>query len=225
MGKLIIILAIVLSPLIAAAQSTRVIYGHTYTLNDLPVSGISIKAKKAKSTAVSDSLGNFMIVCNEKDQLSFNASVFRSTTHRIKANTPDSITVRMDFAPTEKNVELAIGYGYISEKNRTQAIQHLHSSSKYSNYQSIFELLRNNFPNLSVSDNGCIIIRGPSSLNGSNCALLIVDNVKTDNIDHITPSEVQDISIIKDGSAAIYGVEGGNGVVIITLRRGEYRDF
>ena len=62
--RIIIILTLMLMcPYITTAQQgKKVIYAQTLTLNDLPVSGITITAKKAKSTAVSDSLGNFVIV-------------------------------------------------------------------------------------------------------------------------------------------------------------------
>ena len=220
---IIIILAMLLAPIITTAQQgTKVIYGRTYTLNDLPVSGISVKAKKASSSAVSDSIGNFMIVCNEKDRLKFDGGkVFRASSVKINGKTPDSLRVKMNFAPTEKNVELAIGYGFIDEKHRTQAIEYAKNKIDYCSYSDIYDVLRNNFPTLQIRDNGCVIIRGPSSLYGSNCALYVVDNVKTDNIDHIPPCNVKDISVLKDGSAAIYGVESANGVIIINLKKGE----
>ena len=124
MGKIIIIMAMMLVPYAASAQhGTRVVYGQTRTLNDLPVSGITVSARNAKSSTVSDSLGNFMIVCNDKDRLSFTAKVFRTANVKVNAKTPDTVNVNMAFVNNEKNVELAIGYGYIQEKYRTQAIE------------------------------------------------------------------------------------------------------
>ena len=221
--RIIIILALLLvcTCIASAQQGNKVVYGQTLTLNDLPVSGITITAKKAKSSTVSDSLGNFVIVCNEKDHLAFKAKVFRNKTVKIDAKTPDSIRVSLNFINTDKNVDVAIGYGYIKEKYRTQAVQYAKRSIDYSSYSSVLDLLRNHFPTLQVSNDGCVIIRGPSSVNTNNCALFIVDGLKTDNIDYITPSQIKEISVLKDASsAAIYGCESANGVIIINLLTG-----
>lgn len=219
--SIIIILAMLLAPIVtASAQGTRVIYGQTLTLNDLPVSGISINAKNAKSAAVSDSLGNFMIVCNPKDHLKFKAKVFSNKTLKINDKTPDTINVKLNFINNDKNVDIAIGYGYIQEKYRTQAIEYSKGSIDYDSYTNIYDVLRNHFPTLQVLRDGCVIIRGPSSINASNCALYVVDGMKTDKIDYITPSHIKDISVLKDASsAAIYGCESSNGVILINLKK------
>lgn len=205
----------------ASAQGTRVIYGQTLTLNNLPVSGITITAKNAKSATISDSLGNFMIVCNDNDRLTFKARVFRNSTLKVNAKTSDTVSVNMTFANTEKNVELAIGYGYIQEKHRTQAIEYSKNKQTYSTYTNVFDLLRNEFPTLQINNDGCVIIRGLSSLYASNCALFVVDNIKTDKIDYIVPSSIKEISVLKDASsAAIYGCDSANGVILINLING-----
>lgn len=64
-----------------------------------------------------------------------------------------------------------------------------------------------------------IKIRGNSS-NGKNDPLFIVDGIKTSGIDFLSPSDIESIEVLKDAaSAAIYGSEGGNGVVIISTKR------
>jgi len=219
MGKIIIILAMMLVPYAASAQlGTKVVYGQTQTLNDLPVSGISVTSKKAKSTAVSDSLGNFMIVCNEKDRLSFKAKVFHSKKVKINSKTPERIDVKLNFVPTPKNVDLAIGYGYIKESDRTHAIQG--RKIDYCKYNTVYDILKDNFTSLQVKSDGCVVMRGPGSFNSENCALYIVDSMKTDNIDYILPCQIEEISVLKDASSAIYGNNGANGVIIINLKKG-----
>ena len=221
MRNLIIIVAMMIVPLIAAAQSTRVIYGQTLTLNDLPVSGITVNAKNSHATAVSDSLGNFMIVCNDNDRLSFKTKVFRNKTVKIDSKTPDTLCVSLNFVNSEKNVDIAIGYGYIQEKYRTQAIEYSKGDIDYCSYTNIYDVLRNHFPTLQVQRDGCVIIRGPSSINTPICALYVVDGMKMDNIDFITPCQVKEISVLKDASAAaIYGCESANGVIIINMKTG-----
>jgi TonB-dependent starch-binding outer membrane protein SusC len=62
-------------------------------------------------------------------------------------------------------------------------------------------------------------IRGNSS-NGKNDPLYIVDGMKTSSIDFLSPNDIESIEILKDAaSSAIYGSEGGNGVVIVSTKR------
>jgi TonB-linked SusC/RagA family outer membrane protein len=64
-------------------------------------------------------------------------------------------------------------------------------------------------------------VRGTSS-NGSSDPLYIVDGFKTGGIDYLDPADIESIEVLKDAaSAAIYGAEGGNGVVYITTKKGK----
>ena len=65
-----------------------------------------------------------------------------------------------------------------------------------------------------------IKIRGNSS-DGKNDPIYIVDGIKTGSIDFLAPNDIESIEILKDAaSCAIYGAEGGNGVVIISTKKG-----
>ena len=203
------------------AQQTRVVYGKVTVLNNLPVSGIEIKAVKAATSALTDSTGHFSIVCNEKDRLKFTSKSFRYTSVKINSKTQDSVFVKMNFMANEENIQHAIGYGYINEKYKTQAVQSATKGQNFSNYQSIYDIIKQNFNNIVVDNNGCVIIRGPMTINGHNCALFIVNGSKVDNIDYISPTDVKEISMIKDGSSSIYGNEGATGVILINLKDGK----
>ena len=67
-----------------------------------------------------------------------------------------------------------------------------------------------------------IRVRGYSSNSGNLGPLLIVDGLKVSNISYLDPSMIASMEVLKDGaSAAIYGAEAGNGVVLITTKTGE----
>ena len=74
-----------------------------------------------------------------------------------------------------------------------------------------------------VSGNGCgIRIRGIGSINASSAPLYVVDGLKVSDISYLDPSSIESMEILKDGaSAAIYGVEAGNGVILITTKKGK----
>lgn len=65
-------------------------------------------------------------------------------------------------------------------------------------------------------------IRGTSSINGSN-PLFVVDGVIIGGgIDYLNPNDIESIEVLKDAaSAAIYGARGGNGVILITTKKGK----
>ena len=67
-----------------------------------------------------------------------------------------------------------------------------------------------------------IRVRGISSNSGSGLGpLLIVDGLKVDKIDYLDPSMIESMEVLKDAaSAAIYGAQAGNGVVLITTKNG-----
>lgn len=66
-------------------------------------------------------------------------------------------------------------------------------------------------------------IRGiSSSNNGSNQPLIVLDgNIFDGNLGDISPNDIESISILKDASAAIYGVRSANGVILITSKKGK----
>ena len=202
---------------------TRVIYGDVSTLNDLPVANFEIEAKKSGANAMTDSVGQFSIVTHPRDVLLFKGKVFRNERVRIKEKTPDSISVHVDFIKSERNKELAIGYGYIDKDKLLNAVSSFdRSQADFCNYNNIFELIKGRFAGVQVRGNE-IIIRGPNSINLSNSALLVVDGNVVRSISHIAPCDVQNIDVIKDSASSIYGSRGSNGVVVIETRRGSDR--
>ncbi len=95
---------------------------------------------------------------------------------------------------------------HLSEKN-----------NEFSMYTSIYELITGRFPGVKVSGNS-IVIRNSGNLYGNYEALLIVNGAAVSDISSISPSEVKTIDILKDSSAAIYGVRGAGGVVVIVTK-------
>lgn len=88
-------------------------------------------------------------------------------------------------------------------------------------YTDIFQLIRG-LPGVIVgqADPGVmprIYIRGIGTNSDKTQPLFVVDGLITDNVASIDPENVESIDVLKDaGSTAIYGVEGANGVILIT---------
>ena len=75
---------------------TRVVHGVLTAFNKYPVTNIRVEAKKSKSTTMSDSLGNFSIVCEEKDQIKIKAETFKTVSRKIDKHT-DSLLINLIF--------------------------------------------------------------------------------------------------------------------------------
>ena len=67
-----------------------------------------------------------------------------------------------------------------------------------------------------VQDN--LMIRGFKSFNNGNFPLYIVNGVETKNVAYLNVMEVESVEILKDASSSMFGMKGGNGVVVINLR-------
>ncbi|MEN8229783.1 MAG: TonB-dependent receptor plug domain-containing protein [Bacteroidota bacterium] len=196
----------------------RVIHGKLTAYNTYPVQNIEVSAKKAKSTIKSDSLGQFSIVCFEKDVIQIKPKAFKPVSKRVGPDT-DSLLINLIFIDTKANRERAIGYGYMNEDELTYAVSNLEQqNNEYCNYLDIFDLIKGRFAGVVVSGN-VVYIRGLNSINSSNEALYVVDGIITASIDWIEPCDVKSINVMKDGMAAIYGSRGSNGVVIIETKR------
>jgi TonB-linked SusC/RagA family outer membrane protein len=70
------------------------------------------------------------------------------------------------------------------------------------------------------ADGSAIRIRGVNTL-GNNDALIVVDGVPGRSLDRIDPNSIESINVLKDASAAIYGSQAANGVILVTTKRGK----
>ena len=218
MKKIITLLMMLIWLVPTYAQQTRVINGKVRAFNDLPVAGIKVIATKSKSAVNTDSLGNFSIVCFTSDCITIKSDCFKSVNIKINQKTVDSLNVKLVTKPTEKAVDMAIGYGYLKEENRTQAVQSLKKGPDYSTYSSVYDIIKSNFTGVDVKPDGCVITRSTATVYGDPCATFVVNGSVVESIDYLSPTDIKEISLIKDGTAAIYGARSANGVFIISTR-------
>ncbi|MCF2873451.1 MULTISPECIES: TonB-dependent receptor plug domain-containing protein [unclassified Tenacibaculum] len=86
------------------------------------------------------------------------------------------------------------------------------------NYSDIYSYMRAKVPGLQILPDGSVVIRGVSTLNGSNQALFVLNKVviAESAVGAINPNDVKSIEIIKGADATMYGVRGATGVISIT---------
>lgn len=90
-------------------------------------------------------------------------------------------------------------------------------------YNSVFDLLRAE-PGVVIKGDGSggsmpdITIRGISTNSDQTQPLFVVDGIITDNVTYLRPEDIYSVEVLKDGTAAIYGVQGQNGVIIFRTK-------
>ncbi|MFC2116075.1 TonB-dependent receptor plug domain-containing protein [Bacteroidota bacterium] len=215
----IIVFFIFVSNLLSAQD--HLIRGVVHTFDSIPLIGAEIQVKSTKQSVLTDTFGNFIVFCNSEDRLKVMARGFYNQNVKINENTK-LVAVNLTLKPGEKKREYAIGYGYVSDEDKTTAVTGLNTNDpSYQRYSDMYDLIRGQFAGVQIT-NGEIIIRGAKSFMGSSAALIVVDGVIMDAeyLNTLSPIQVKSIDVIKDGSAAVYGSRGANGVILIETRKG-----
>lgn len=89
---------------------------------------------------------------------------------------------------------------------------------------TFLELIQGRLPGVTIRQRGADVfveIRGRSSFSSNTEALIVIDGVEASSrvLLSINPSDVERVEVLKDAAAAMYGVRGANGVLVITTRR------
>ncbi|WP_319501426.1 TonB-dependent receptor plug domain-containing protein [uncultured Draconibacterium sp.] len=200
----------------------RFVLGIVTTFDSITIFGADVMVKSSKEIVKTDSLGQFKVKVDGKDKLKISAKGFITQNVKLEEKIK-LVAVNLKLKAGEKAREYAIGYGYVKDGERLNALAQMTSDDvDFSQYTNMYDLMRGRFAGVQVQSNGDIIIRGVNSINLSSAALIIVDGVQVDGsvMSTLVPSQVRSINIIKDGSAAIYGARGANGVVVIETKTG-----
>lgn len=149
---------------------------------------------------------------------------------------PENRHLQIQLAPAVFNLDevVAIGYGTLARKELTSAVGYVSSerflSGKVNNpIQGIKGLIAGmSISGSSLSDINSIPdiqIRGAGSILAGNNPLIVVDGIPGVSLNSLSLAEIASISVLKDGSsAAIYGSNGANGVILITTKSGKGSD-
>lgn len=141
-------------------------------------------------------------------------------------------TINVVLAPTLSTLgEIVVtGYGTQKKKEITSAIASVKSEEfNRGNVQAPEQLIVGKVAGLSISKAGGdpnggynIRLRGLSTIGANTQPLVVIDGVVGGSLDNVDPSDVESMSVLKDGSAAaIYGTRGSSGVIIVTTKHGK----
>lgn len=190
--------------------------------------GVSVVVKGTTNGTITDLDGNYTISVDATAVLSF--SFIGYTTQEVPVGGQKSLNVSLDVdvQSLEEVVIVDYGYGSVKKTDNTGAVATISGSDlKKIPVASTAQALTGRLPgvNILTTDGSpdaevVIRVRGGGSLTQDNSPLYVVDGFIVGSIRDIPPSDIENITVLKDASAtAIYGAQAANGVIVITTRR------
>jgi TonB-linked SusC/RagA family outer membrane protein len=191
------------------------------------VPGATIRLDFPQQTTSTDQAGRFSLKTEgNKARLLISAIGFQTKDTTV---TVASGTIEIYLSETDALLDevVVVGFGQTKKSSVTGAIAQISGSElTKAPTANLSSMLQGRLPGLVTrqtsgqpgTDGASLLVRGYNTL-GNNNPLIIVDGIERD-FPQINPNEVESISILKDASAAIYGVRGANGVILVTTKRG-----
>ena len=200
--------------------------GHVIDENGEPVIGATVAEKNnPKNATITDFDGNFVV--NIQAGHTLTVTYIGYQTFEGAAKNGMTINLKPDNKVLDEVV--VVGYGVQKKSSVTGAISQVKpedmENRTIANAQQALQGKTSGVQIIQSSaapgSSPTIRVRGYSS-NSSSEPLFVVDGVRLSDISGIDPSTIASMEILKDAaSAAIYGAEAGNGVVLITTKKGK----
>mgnify|MGYP001214783137 CR=1 FL=1 len=193
-----------------------------------PIPGVTVQVEGTTTGAFTDVNGRYTVdVPGPNAVLAFSFVGYTQVT--VPVNGRNVIDVTLEEATEALDEIVVVGYGTVRKSDVTGAVASVRADAiKNVSTTDAAAALQGKAPGVQILTNSgapgqaaTIRVRGYSSNSGNIGPLLIVDGLKVDNIQYLDPSMIESIEILKDAaSAAIYGAQAGNGVVLITTKSG-----
>ena len=211
------ILTIIVSGYYTEAQDFKITRGIVTSFNSIPLNNVTISALKSEDKAYTDSTGQFAIMTYNKDVLTISASGFTGEKIRIKKD--KLYKINLVYQAKANSYNDAINNRHITESALRQAINPALSpkGKDYSKYENIYDLISSEIYNVRVKGTSVVNTR-IRSFDSSPQVLYVVDDRIVSDISYILTDDVKSIEFIDDVGTTIYGMQGANGVLKITLK-------
>ena len=248
-GILTLILALVVQ--ITFAQEQRTITGTVTDDASMPLPGVNVLVKGTTRGVQTDFDGNYSIEAGTGEVLVFSYLGMKTTEFTVANNTTIDVVLAADAAQLEEVVVTALGIkreekalGYSVQSIAGEGLTEARESNISNAISGKVAGVQVTGSSGAVGASSRIVLRGNSSITGNNEPLYVVDGVPIDNrsfggadafggVDlpngaaDINPDDIESISVLKGpNAAALYGLRAGNGVIVITTKKGSgKKDF
>ena len=189
--------------------------------------GVSIVVKGTTTGTITDVEGNYTInVPDENSILVY--SFIGTTTQEVNVNGRSVIDIQLVTDTQSLDEVVVVGYGEQKKATATGSISSVEGENlQKSPATNITNTLAGRLPGLVAvtrtgepgNDNSMLRIRGSNTL-GNNSPLIVIDGIANRDMSRLKPADIETLTVLKDASAAIYGAQAANGVILITTKRG-----
>ena len=221
------LVVLMLSSSLIFAQDT--ISGSVSDADNNPIPGATIVVEGTNTGVVTDFDGNYQINASTGDQLTFSSLGFGSQT--ITVGNQNQINVTLMSSVDILDEVVVSGYQTQQRRSLSGAIGTVDTDEAFkTQVTNAAEALQGRVAGVSVVSGGgpgsapVIRIRGYATTN-DNSPLYVIDGIQTTDTNvmrDINPRDIENISVLKDGAAAIYGARASNGVIVVTTKKGNY---
>ena len=206
----------------SAFSQDHSVKGTVFDENGEGLPGATIIIKGTTLGVVTDLEGVFSLMAYSDSTLEISFSGYQR--QEIAINGRSSLNISLELDVELLNEVIVVGYGSQEKINLTGSVATI-------NQQELTSVPVANTSNLLAGRVPGVMTRQNSGLPGgentqirirsfSEAPLILVDGVQMD-FSRIDQNDIASISILKDASAAVYGSKAGNGVVLVTTKRGE----
>ncbi len=223
----VLAIALMLLASFNVSAQDKIIKGIVTSIKDAtPLPGVNVSVKGSKTGITTSIDGSYSISASSNDILVF--SYIGYINQETKVGNRNQINVDLKENLSVLDEVVVVGYGTQKKSNLTGAVSVVNvKDAKKTITSDIGKMLQGQVPGVTVQSSGepggfvNIKIRGITSFNNNN-PLFVIDGMIVDSPYDFAPGEIETIQVLKDAtSAAIYGVRGANGVVIITTKKGK----
>jgi TonB-dependent starch-binding outer membrane protein SusC len=221
------------------AQS-RTVTGKVTDEKGSPLSGATVSLLGGKGSTVTNGDGRFGITTDTKTT-GLEISYVGYATTSITLDTRSDYSIQLSSATRDLDEIVITGYSAEKKRDITGAVTSVKAKEiENMPVQTLDRAIQGRMAGVQVqSNNGTpggnvtIRIRGTGSINAGNSPLYIVDGIQmtggdlsrslptSNSLAGLNPNDIESIDVLKDASAAIYGAQAANGVVIITTKKGK----
>jgi TonB-linked SusC/RagA family outer membrane protein len=194
-----------------------------------PLPGANILEKGTNNGIQSGVDGKFSITVKSQNAVLV-VSFLGFVTKEIPVNNQATINIVLQENAASLNEVVVVGYGTQKKVTLTGAVSSIKSEViQQTKTANIANSLTGRVAGLTInsrggepgSDNVDIQIRGIGTT-GNNSPLYVIDGIANrGSFERLNPDDIESISVLKDASAAIYGAQAANGVILVTTKRGK----
>lgn len=215
--------------LVYAQQGELDIQGVVYDHLGETVPGANVYIKQRPTVGVATDMdGRFQLKANAGEVLVIAFIGYDNIEYPV-TRSESNVSIRFSDSSQQLDEVIVVGYGVQKKSVLSSAVSRVTSEElDRGNPTTVQNALKGKVSGVQITSNSGqpgsdakIRIRGTGTVNDSN-PLYIIDGMPSeDGINHLNPSDIESIEILKDAaSAAIYGARGANGVVLVTTKKG-----